>query len=224
MNNRSNLKFLLLFLLIIVGSYLFVHFDLHIIFADRDKLIKFINSFHPYDELALIALQILQVVFAPIPGEVTGFIGGYLYGPVLGTIYSTVGLVIGSWLAFLLARFLGLPFVEKAVRPELLQKYDFILEHQGGIVAFVLFLIPGFPKDFLCYVMGLSHMRMGTFLVISTVGRLFGTIFLSISGSYARHNQYGALLVLLGVSGVFILLAYLYREKLIEMLKHIKKA
>jgi len=224
MNNRSNLKFLLLFLLIIVGSYLFVHFDLHIIFADREKLIKFINSFHPYDELALIALQILQVVFAPIPGEVTGFIGGYLYGPVLGTIYSTVGLVIGSWLAFLLARFLGLPFVEKAVRPELLQKYDFILEHQGGIVAFVLFLIPGFPKDFLCYVMGLSHMRMGTFLVISTVGRLFGTTLLSMSGSCARHNQYATLLVLLGVSGVFILLAYLYREKLIEMLKHIKKA
>jgi uncharacterized membrane protein YdjX (TVP38/TMEM64 family) len=223
MNNRPNLKFILLFLLILVGTYLFFRFDFHIIFADKEKLINFINSFHPYDELALIALQVLQVVFAPIPGEVTGFIGGYLYGPVLGTIYSTVGLVIGSWLAFFLARFLGLSFVEKAVKPEFLQKYDFILEHQGGIVAFILFLIPGFPKDFLCYLMGLSHMRLGTFLVVSTVGRLFGTILLSVSGSYARHNQYATLLVLLLISGVFILLAYLYREKLIEMLKQRKK-
>ena len=163
--------------------------------------------------------QILQVVISPIPGEATGLIGGYLYGPVLGTIYSTIGLTVGSWLAFMLARFLGLPFVEKAVNPEMLKKYDYVMEHQGAIVSFVLFLIPGFPKDYLCYIMGLSHMKFWTFLIISMVGRLFGTILLSMSGSYVRSNQYVGLLVLLGAGGIFVLLAYLYRERWVNMIR-----
>ena len=164
MNNRSAIKFAILFLFIIIGTYLIFHFNFHVIFMDKDKLVDFVESFHPFDEIVFMSLQILQVVFAPIPGEVTGFIGGYIYGPILGTLYSTIGLVIGSWLAFILARFLGLPFVEKTVKPEILKKYDFILEHKGALVAFILFLIPGFPKDFLCYIMGLSHMRLWTFL------------------------------------------------------------
>jgi uncharacterized membrane protein YdjX (TVP38/TMEM64 family) len=142
MNNRSVFKFIVLLLFIIIGTYLIIHYDFHTIFSDKDKLINLIQATYPFDLLVFISLQILQVVFAPIPGDVTGFIGGYIYGPVLGTIYSTIGLVIGSWLAFILARYFGLPFVEKTVKPEIIKKYDFILEHRGALVAFILFLIP----------------------------------------------------------------------------------
>ena len=222
MKNHSTIKFAALFLFIAIGTYLIFHFNFHIIFMDKDKLVAFVESFHPFDEIVFMSLQILQVVFAPIPGELTGFIGGYIYGPILGTLYSTIGLVLGSWIAFILARFLGLPFVEKAVKPEIIKKYDFILEHKGALVAFILFLIPGFPKDFLCYIMGLSHMRLWTFLVVSTVGRLFGTILLSVSGDFARNGQFGMLFIVLGISGILVLIAFLYREKWLEMLKHKK--
>ena len=222
MNNRSAIKFAVLFLFIGIGTYLIFHYDFHIIFTDKDKLINFIESTHPFDEIVFISLQILQVVFAPIPGEVTGFIGGYIYGPILGTVYSTIGLVLGSWLAFILARYFGLPFVEKAVKPEIIKKYDFILEHKGALVAFILFLIPGFPKDFLCYIMGLSHMTVCTFLVVSTVGRLLGTVLLSVCGDCARNGQYGALVIVLAISGILVLIAYLYREKWLEILKRKK--
>ena len=223
MNNRHILKFVVAILFIVLLTYFVIHYNLHHFFISKQKLISFIKSYHPYDAFVFVILQILQVVFAPIPGEVTGIIGGYLYGPVLGTMYSTVGLTLGSWLAFILARFLGLPFVERAVKPEILQRYDYVMEHQGAVVSFVLFLIPGFPKDYLCYIMGLSHMKVWTFLVISTVGRLFGTILLSLSGSYARNNQYTGLLVLLSVSSVLALVAYLYREKLLEMIRKKKQ-
>jgi uncharacterized membrane protein YdjX (TVP38/TMEM64 family) len=222
MNNHPAIKLIVLFLFVITGTYLIFHYDFHIIFTDKDKLIDFIKASHPFDEIVFISLQILQVLFAPIPGEVTGFIGGYIFGPVLGILYSTIGLVIGSWLAFLLARFLGLPFVEKAVKPEVIKKYDFVLVHKGALVVFILFLIPGFPKDFLCYIMGLSHMSVWTFLVVSTVGRLFGTILLSVSGSFAREGHFGMLFIVLGISGILILIVYLYREKWIEMLKRKK--
>jgi uncharacterized membrane protein YdjX (TVP38/TMEM64 family) len=218
-NRRFPIKILLLLGLIASGIFVFIHYDLYVDFLHKERAIAFIKSFHPYDELVFISLQILQVVVAPIPGELTGIIGGYLYGSLLGTIYSTIGLTLGSWLAFAFARMFGLPLVEKTVKPEIIQKYDYIMEHQGVLVSFVLFLIPGFPKDYLCYIMGLSHMRTWTFLVISTIGRLLGTILLSISGSNARNNQYGALLMLIVVSGAFILVVYLYREKLLEMLR-----
>ena len=219
MNGRLALKIITLILIIILATYLFIHFNLYPYFTQKDKAVGFINSFHPYDALVFILLQILQVVAAPIPGEATGFIGGYLYGPFLGTIYSTIGLTIGSWLAFVLAKMFGLPLVERTVKSDIFRKYDYVMEHQGGLISFVLFLIPGFPKDYLCYIMGLSHMRTWTFLVISTIGRLLGTILLTITGSCARNNQYVPLVIVIALSGIFLLLAYLNRDKWIEVLK-----
>jgi len=218
MNGRVFFRITFFCIFIVLATYIFIHFDLYTFFADKNKIITFIHSY-PYDEFVFIALQILQVVAAPIPGEVTGLIGGYIYGPVLGTIYSTIGLTVGSWLAFVLARFFGLPLVEKAVKPEIIQKYDYFLEHRGLFVSFLLFLIPGFPKDYLCFIMGLSHMITWHFLVISTVGRILGTILLSVSGSCARNDQYTALLIIAVISCIFLVIAYLYRDKLLETLK-----
>jgi len=219
MNGRLALRILILLVFIILSTYLFIHYDLYVYFASQRKAIALINSFHPYDELAFIGLQILQVVAAPIPGEITGLIGGYIYGASLGTVYSTIGLTIGSWIAFALARFFGLPLVEMAVKPEIIQKYDHFLEHRGLFVSFLLFLIPGFPKDYLCYIMGVSHMKTWHFLGISTAGRLLGTILLSVSGSCARNNQYRELLFIAGVSCLLLVIAYFYRDKLLDSLK-----
>lgn len=210
---------LLLLVLIASGTCAFIHYDLSAYFLHKERAIALINSYHPYDEVVFISLQILQVVLAPIPGEVTGIIGGYLFGPLLGTIYSTIGLAIGSWLAFAIARIFGLPLVELAVKPEIIRKYDYLVEHQGVLFSFVLFLIPGFPKDYLCYILGLSHMRTWIFLVISTIGRLLGTVLLSLGGGFARNNHYKTLLMIFFVSGVFMVLGYIYRDKWLKMLK-----
>jgi uncharacterized membrane protein YdjX (TVP38/TMEM64 family) len=218
MNKRLAFKILFLLLLIILSIYLFIHFDLYLLFKDREKLVNFITSY-PYDELIFILLQIVQVVAAPIPGELTGLIGGYLYGPFWGTIYSTIGLTLGSWLAFLLARFFGMPLIEKVVKPETLEKFDHFMEHQGILVSFLLFLIPGFPKDYLCYIMGVSHIPTWTFIIISSAGRLFGTMMLSITGSCARHEQYLLLAVFVSVGITIFIVAYYYHDKILEMLK-----
>jgi len=219
MNRHHIISALILIAFFAAGTWLFFHYDLSVFFSDRERAIAMITSYDPYDEIIFIALQILQVVFAPIPGEASGFIGGYLYGPLLGTLYSTIGLTIGSWVAFLLAHIFGLPLVERIVRPETLRKYDYVLEHKGVFIAFFLFLIPGIPKDFLCYILGLSHMRLWTFLIISTVGRLFGTIMITAFGSFARNHQFIPLVVLLVITGLFLIVAYFYREKWLEKLR-----
>ncbi len=218
--NHSFLRLLVLFLIIGAATFLFFHFDLHTFFLDRKKAVAFIHSFGsgPLSTFIFISFQVSQVLVAPLPGEVTGLIGGYLYGPVMGTLYSTIGLTIGSWLAFLLARVLGLPFVEKVVSRNILAKYDYFMEHRGALVTFIMFLIPGFPKDALCYIMGLSHMRTRLFLIVSIMGRLFGTIMLSIGGSCVRNDQMPALYAIIGFTAVILVLVYFYREKLLKAL------
>lgn len=208
-------------LLIGLGTYLFIHFDLYLFFKDRNKLINFIKS-SPYDVIIFILLQIVQVVAAPIPGELSGFIGGYLYGPLWGTIYSTIGLTLGSWLAFMLARFFGEPLLEKVVKKEVFEKFDHFMEHKGLLVFFLLFLIPGFPKDYLCYIMGVSRIPALTFIIISTIGRFFGTMLLSITGNIARNEQYLLLAIVVAVGIAVFVLACYHHNRILEILKNHK--
>jgi uncharacterized membrane protein YdjX (TVP38/TMEM64 family) len=219
MKRDDIIKIIFLLLMILAGVFLFFHFDLYTFFLDREKVVTFVNSFGPLSVVIFIGLQVLQVIVAPIPGEVNGFIGGYLYGPLLGTIYSTIGLTIGSWLAFSLARWLGLPFVEKVINPKIIQKYDYFMEHRGMLITFILFVIPGFPKDALSYIIGLSHMKTTTFLAICTAGRLIGTIMLSVSGHCARNGQNVAVVALLGISALIVILAFYYHDELLSLVK-----
>jgi uncharacterized membrane protein YdjX (TVP38/TMEM64 family) len=190
-------------------------------FLCKERITAFLDSLGPLSFVGFVVLQAAQVVVAPIPGEVTGFIGGYVYGPVLGVILSTIGLVTGSFVAFGLSRYFGRPFVERFIDPAVLNRFDYVLHHKGIFLVFMLFLIPGFPKDYLCFLLGLGHLRISEFLVVSTVGRIFGTILLTLGGQYIRHDQYKSFYVLLGAAIVVIFLVLLYRERLEAWLKHL---
>ena len=218
MNKRLILRVFFLLLLIILSVYIFIHYDLYLLFKDKDKLLNFIRSY-PYDQFIFILIQIVQVVAAPIPGELTGIIGGIIYGPFWGTLYSTIGLTLGSWIAFMLARFFGEPLIETVVKKEVFEKFDHFMEHKGLMVSFLLFLIPGFPKDYLCYIMGVSLIPTGTFIVISTAGRIFGTIMLSVTGAFASNGQYIALVVILVLGVATFIATYYYHDKILAFLK-----
>jgi uncharacterized membrane protein YdjX (TVP38/TMEM64 family) len=219
MNHKIAYREALLIVLIFLSGYLFIHYNLYDILSNEDRIVKFIKSFDPYDQFVFMAIQAIQVVVAPIPGEVTGFIGGFIYGPIMGTFYSTIGLTLGSWLAFGLAHFFGLPLVEKFVKPELVQKFDRFMRKKGALYAFILFLIPGFPKDSLCYVIGLSHIPVGTFLLIVVTGRFFWTLILSVTGNFARNDQYGSVLIIAAVSCALGVIGYYYRDRWLRLLK-----
>ncbi len=203
---------------------LIYHSDIYLAFFDRKRLADYINSFGRLSPLIFIALQVFQVLFAPIPGEVTGFLGGFLYGNFFGILYSTIGLGVGSWLAFVFARWAGQPLVELVVSYKTLQRYDYLMAHQGTWIAFLLFLIPGFPKDYLCYILGLSHMDLKTFLIISTIGRFWGTVLLTMQGHLVREKNYLVLGIVIGLSLIAVLIAFLFRNKIEAYLKMHHKA
>ncbi len=192
-------------------------------FSNKTRVNAFVASFGPSAPLVFIALQVLQILFAPFPGEITGFVGGYLFGIGPGFLYSTVGLTLGSLLAFWISRRFGMPFVQRFVGQELMKKFDYLMEHQGAFFSFIFFLIPGLPKDYFCYLLGLSPMHMLTFLVISSVGRIPGTLLLTLQGQAVRSEDYRAFFVVLGLALLAIVLTLIYRDRIERWLKHEKK-
>jgi uncharacterized membrane protein YdjX (TVP38/TMEM64 family) len=173
----------------------------------------------PLAPFAFILIQALQVIFAPIPGEATGFVGGYLFGVPLGLLYSTIGLTIGSVLAFLAARWLEEHVVARWIPSDILKKFDFLMERQGALISFILFLLPGFPKDYLCFVLGLSRMPLKLFLLICIVGRIPGTVLLTLQGAKVYKGDYYSTLVILGLCLVAIAVLAYYREAVYQWIK-----
>jgi len=185
-------------------------------FKGRENLRKYVESWGTSAPLAFIALQAFQVVIAPIPGEFTGAVGGFIFGAVPNVMYSTVGLTVGSIVAFGAARIMGLPLVRLVVPCHVLERFHFLVDRRGIIVALILFTIPGFPKDILSYILGLSPMGWLTFIWVCTVGRIPGTIMLSFSGS-AVYNEDWSLLIVLSVACLVLIGAFFLARDRIEV-------
>jgi uncharacterized membrane protein YdjX (TVP38/TMEM64 family) len=216
---RIWLKPLALIVILILITVILYQTDSVRFFMDKKRLIHFIESLGNRGFVGFILLQVVQVVAAPIPGEATGFLGGFLYGPFLGTLLSTIGLTIGSFIAFSLSRAFGRPLTDRFVDKATMDRFDYLLHHKGVFLVFLLFLIPGFPKDILCYILGLGHLTTLEFLAIATTGRLFGTMMLTLSGYYLRDAQYGHLFLLAGVAIVVVILIIVYKSRLERMLR-----
>ena len=161
-----------------------------------------------------MVLQFVQVVLAPIPGEATGFIGGFLFGIAGGALYSTIALTLGSYANFIIGRMLGKKWVRRKIPRVKLAKMDYLLSHQAIHLVFFLFLLPGFPKDYLCLFLGISNMPIRVFLLMVVVGRLPGTLMLSIQGALVFDKNYLLLAAILVFNVIIILLVYHYRDRL----------
>ncbi len=190
------------------------HLGLFRFFMDRERLMAWIHSLGAWGFAGFILLQVVQVVAAPIPGEATGVLGGYLYGPVVGVVLSTVGLTLGSFLAFSLSRFFGRPLTDKFVDAKTMERFDYLLLHKGLFLVFLLFLIPGFPKDYLCYILGLGHLTTLEFLAIATTGRLLGTTLLTLGGTFLRNHEYYSFFLLTGAAVAIVFLTIVCRDRL----------
>ena len=182
--------------------------------SDRDKVEQFVTAFGHGAPLVFMGMQILQVVLAPIPGEATGFIGGYLFGTLYGFIYSSLALSIGSWINFAIGRYLGKRFVRRWIPAEKWERFDHLLKHQGIIVLLILFIFPGFPKDYLCLFLGITAIPIKAFLLIATTGRMPGTLILSLQGEYLFKRNYTVFAVVLGITVLVAFLSIRYRQKI----------
>ncbi len=181
--------------------------------TDQDRFKAWIDSYGAYAAPVFVAAQFAQVVLFFIPGEVTQIAGGYIFGTWLGLALSYLGITLGSLAAFALARMFEHAALDFLVDRETVRRFDRIIYGRSGFwPMFVLFLIPGVPKDLLCYVAGLTPMHVVTFLVISTVGRFPGVLLSSLFGGGLAERDWGVT-VISGVVALGLLgLVYAFRK------------
>lgn len=192
-------------------------------FAKRDQLKATIEQGGILAIAAFIGVQILQIVVAAIPGEFVQIAAGYFFGTVLGSFYLLVGLIIGTLMAFFAARLLGYPLLKIIVpyaKRERLQ--TIITRGESELVIFVLFFLPGLPKDALTYVAGASPINPWRFLGISTLGRLPALVVSCYIGASLGRDNLLAVAIVSTLSVLLILLGMVYRERILAKVRAIR--
>ena len=211
-------KFLKWALIVTVGftiSY-FLTEPYHYLMYDVEALRQFIDSFGVLAPLVLITVQVGQVLIAPIPGPVVGAAAGYAFGVFWGTIYGFIGLAIGSAVAILTAKRFGRPFVEDVIADETMDKFDYMADEHGFLPFLLLFLLPGFPDDAICFIAGLTDIDTKKLIIMASFGRVPGLISLTVFGnSLALGNM--KIMVLTGLIVILVSAgAWFAREKVIK--------
>ncbi len=185
------------------------------LYEDKQQVRAMVDRWGGWAPIVFIGIQAMQVIIAPIPGDVTGLLGGFVFGQWLGFLYSTIGLTIGSLVAFWVGRRLGATFVQD-MAPRAWGRMSFLVEAEGAILCFIIYLIPGLPKDFGCYLFGVSPMPFWVFAVVSTLGRMPGTWALSAQGAKAAAGAYFELLLLTAILVAVALPLYHYRPRIVS--------
>ncbi len=186
------------------------------LYKDKHFLKETVRAWGWMAPLVFIAIQALQVIISPIPGEVTGPVGGALFGVWWGVVYSTIGLTLGTLFCFWVGRRWGEPFVKPWLSEHNWSRMNFVLEAEGAIICFVLYLVPGFPKDIISYLFGISPMPFWIFALVSTVGRIPGTAISSYFGAHVAEQQYIYAVAFMAIVIAGCLPLYYYRDRLIK--------
>ena len=184
------------------------------LYVDKIYLKRMLREWGVLAPVIFIALQALQVIVSPIPGEATGILGGYLFGQWLGLLYSTIGLTLGSVVAFGIGRWLGAHYVKNLVSAETWNRLGFIVEAEGAVLCFIVYLIPGLPKDIVCYLFGISPMPLWVFALVSGLGRIPGTWVLSAQGAHTAAGDYMQAILVTAVAVAAALPLYYYRHRI----------
>ncbi|MBQ9021405.1 MAG: TVP38/TMEM64 family protein [Eggerthellaceae bacterium] len=185
-----------------------------------EALANEIRSAGPLGVLILLGIQFLQIILVLIPGEVVQLAAGMMYGPWLGALIIVVGCVVSSFVIYQLVHRLGQPFVEDMVSTKYLDKFrEFEKSGRLNTIVFILFLIPGMPKDVFTYLVPLTDMPIKTYLLITTIARFPGIIMSTYAASGFMDGNIKQSIIILVVLALIAALAFLFKDKLLALFK-----
>ena len=183
--------------------------------SDPDAFREWIDARGVWGQVVMVAVVAVQILVALIPGEPFEFAAGYAFGVWQGLLLCMLGSFVGGLLAMLLARRFGLKLV-KALFP----KYDIenleIFKNPGRLklLTFLLFLIPGTPKDVMIYALGLTPMGIWQGVGLTCIARIPSIITSTLSGHALGEEQYIASAIIYGLTGLISLIMILiYRKR-----------
>jgi len=145
----------------------------------------------------------LQVFIALIPGELLESAAGFIFGPLVGTALCYLGIALASTLVFLLTRRFGVRLVEVFVSREKINQLRFLnTAKKRDLLIFLVFFIPGTPKDLLTYFVGLTDIKLHVFLAISLAARIPSVVSSTFGGHLLGEGRYWGAILLYGITGL----------------------
>jgi len=185
--------------------------------SEPEHFRAWIESLGLWGDFAYMALVMLQVVVAIIPGEPVEILGGYAFGVWHGTMLYLIGAFAGSVIVFLFVRKCGRVAAEVFFSKEKLDSLKFLHTSPKRTLIFsIIFTVPGTPKDLLAYFAGLTDMRLSTWLIIAAFGRIPSAVTSTIMGENLGDGKYTSALVALGVTAVLSLIGVLIYKFVIK--------
>ena len=167
--------------------------------------------------LLFLGMVIFQVFFAIIPGEPLEIGAGYAFGTIEGTLLCLAGTTIGGILVFLLVRKIGVRLVEVFFPIEKIRSLWFLrTSKRRNFLTFLLFFIPGTPKDLLCYFVGLTDMKLSTWICITSVARIPSIVTSTIGGDALGEEKYVLAIVAFAITAVVSVVGILIYQKIIK--------
>ncbi len=184
MNTKKSLIVIALLALVIVYRQPLA--ELLSIIGDQQAVSAYLKSYGALGPTVLFILMIAQVFVAVIPGHALMVTAGYVYGE-LGLFIVITSTVLGSQIAFTIARWYGRDLINKLASPDILERWNKLAQHQGMLFYFFAFVLPIFPSDLMCYVAGLATISPKRFLISNILGRTCCAVFITLIGMYGMH-------------------------------------
>jgi uncharacterized membrane protein YdjX (TVP38/TMEM64 family) len=209
--------------LIVVAVALMVIFyffgnDLLWLFSNSEAIRDLIYSTGPFAPLVFVALQALQVILAPIPGNVTGAVGGLVFG-WWGLPLTVIGSTLGFVVVVALSRRFGRQLIEKLFSPAQIKKFDFLLNPRAELALFLIFLLPYMPDDLVGYLAGLTGVRFRTIILISVAGRLPMQVMTNFFGARIFEGDITMLVIITAVMALLAVVLFLKRQWVHDLIK-----
>ncbi len=228
MNDRDKIQYLkrrriigavsiLLFIAVIMLlTYLFINvFSPYLQSAEEFQ--SFLETYGWRGRLILFGLQCVQVIVALIPGEIVELGAGYAYGAFEDTVICLAGVAVSSSLIFLLVKKIGTPLVELFISREKISELRFINnEKKLKRLIFLLFFIPGTPKDVLTYFVGLTNIQLSSFLFISLIARIPSVISSTLCGRLLSNQDYLNAAIVYAITATISLMGYVLYTKILQ--------
>ena len=168
---------------------------------EPERFRAWVDSSGFVSRVVFVGMVVFQLIIALIPGEPLEMGAGYAFGAVEGTILCIIGCVIGSALVFLFVRRFGVKLVEVFFPREKIRSLRFLQDSRRlNLLTFIVFFIPGTPKDLLSYFIGLTDMKLGTWLLITAVARIPSIVTSTVTGDALGLKDYQFALIAFGVT------------------------
>lgn len=189
----------------------------------RNDLITHLSAHKYIAVLALIILQAIQVIICILPGQPIQFAASYLFGIYIGYAISIIGAILGAFIAFYLAKWLGRDAVKMIFGEDKVENYRHKINSGKGLsIVLLIYLIPGFPKDLVGYVAGISKMRLLPFLVISSIGRTPGMLGSLFVGYYYQDKNWTAIIILSIICLIILAICLIKRKDVLDYMDKIE--